>query len=201
MSAPATLSPVRSMYRFMRWKQSLRWLALSLALLAGSGCIPGIQDEIDGSIAEARAELHRDPLALQAEGRPEAAITPAGTFTIAGEPVATDAGQRRALLDYRTAMIAYADAALDVAAEEAGPLATRATTWALVGLFTGSGEWADRRITAGSARLENRVRHLCPELLRAWSAEAELASVLPEFAPYASLEQRDINDCQADART
>jgi hypothetical protein len=188
------------MHWFPRWESSLRWLALLLAMVVGSGCIPGIREQIDSSIAEARAELHRDPLALQAESRPDAAITPAGEFTIAGEPVATDAGQQQALLDYRTAMIAYADAALEVTAEEAGPLATRATTWALIGLFTGSDEWADRRITADSARLEDRVRQLCPQLLRAWSAETELASVLPEFRPYAGLEQRDVSDCQADAR-
>lgn len=190
-----------ALLRRSRRKAGLRWPLLLPALLAASGCIPGVRGEIDRSIAEARTQLHRDPLALQAEGRPDAAITPGGAFTVDGEPVAIDAGQRQALLDYRAAMIAYADTALDVTAEEAGPLATRATTWALVGLFTGSGEWADRRIEADSARLEERVRQLCPELLRAWSAQAELESVLPEFAPYASLEQQDLIDCQADART
>lgn len=147
--------------------------------------MPGVRKEIDDSIAQARVELHRDPLALRAEGRPDAKITPGGAFAIAGEQITTDAAQRRALLDYRSAMIAYADAAFKVTAEEVGPLTTRATAWALIGVFTGADEWADRRITAESAQLESRIRHLCPQIVRARSAQAELASVLPAFRPYA----------------
>lgn len=181
VSATINADPRRARQRMRRVLHSL----LLVAALGAGGCLPGVRQEIGDSIAQARVELHRDPLVLRAEGQPAAEITPDGAFAIAGEPITTDAAQRRALLDYRSAMIAYADAALEVTAEEVGPLTTHATAWALIGVFTGADEWADRRITAESAQLESRIRHLCPQIARAGSAQAELASVLPAFRPYA----------------
>ncbi|HVI60182.1 MAG TPA: hypothetical protein VM619_15090 [Luteimonas sp.] len=179
--------------RFHRARPALAGL---LAALAASGCMAGIDREIDASIAQARTELHRDPMMLHAKGQPDAAITPDGAFTIRGEAVATSGVQREALRDYRAAMVAYGDAALDASAKEAGPLARRSMRRALFGALTGTEERQDRRIDEDSARLESRLRGLCPEVARARSAQQALADALPRFRPYANPELEDAEQCR-----
>lgn len=163
--------------------------------MAASGCMAAIDGEIDASIAQARADLHRDPMVLRAKGMPDAAVASDGAFTIDGEAVATSGAQREALRDYRAALIAYGEAALDASAKEAGPLARRSMRRALLGALTGTEERAGRRIDEDSARLEARLRRLCPEVGRARSAQRALADALPRFRPYANPELEESQQC------
>ena len=169
-------------------------LAAGVALLA-TGCMSGVRREIDASIAEARTDLHRDPMVLHADGKPDATITAKGRFAIEGQAMGASDEQRRAAREYRAAMVAYGDAALDVATREAWPLARRATVRALFGVFTGTSEAADRRIEEDSARLGAKVTRLCPQLMDAWSAQESLARLLPEFRPYADLDREEVAQC------
>lgn len=169
-------------------------LAATIAL-GTSACMSGINREIDDSITQARLELHSEPLTLHAKGRPDAIITPQGKLAIAGKIVPTNPAQSIAVQKYRTAMIAYGDAALDLSAKEAGPLARRSVARALWGTLTGTSDRAGRLIDEDSTRFEEQVQHLCPQLEKAWSAQQSLSAALPGFKPYADLAQKENDQC------
>ena len=171
------------------------FLVVAALSLATAGCMGGVRKEIHDSLAQARTELHAMPMVLHAQGKPDAAMGAGGDFSIDGTPVAATEGQRQRVDAYHQAMLAYGDAALDVAEKEAVPLARRATLRALFGALTGTSERAERNIDKDSARLERKVTRLCPQLREAWSAQQALADVLPEFRPYAGLEEQEVEPC------
>lgn len=171
------------------------FLAVLVLSLATGGCMGGIRKEIHDSLAQARTELHADPMVLHARGRPDAAVGARGDFSIDGAAVAVTDAQRQAASAYHQAMLAYGDAALDVAEKEAWPLARRTTVRALIGVFTGTSARAERSIEKDSARLERKVTRLCPQVRAAWSAQQSLAGMLPAFRPYAGLEEKEVEPC------
>lgn len=174
---------------------SRSFLAIAALSLATGGCMSGVRREIHDSLAQARTELHADPMVLHAEGRPDATIDARGGFAIDNAVVVVTDGQRQAGSAYHEAMLAYGDAALDIAEKEAWPLARRSTMRALFGAFTGTSERAERKIEEDSAQLERKVTRLCPQLRAAWSAQQALADVLPQFRPYAGLDRKEVEPC------
>ena len=121
----------------------LRTLSAALLLcLALPGCsndtpaagAQGAQDK-PGFIAraakeagdEAREELARNDIDLNADGQPKAAITPKGDLLIDGKPVAMDEAQRKLALEYRAGITAIAEAGIEGILVEP-PVPARAVT-------------------------------------------------------------------------
>ena len=131
-----------------------------------------------------------------------AEITPKGDLLIDGKVQAIDAGQRRQLLAYRRQMIAVAKAGIDIGQRSADAAleAVGSGSWVglLVGAMTGSLERRVERIV--KQQVEPAVRGLCRQLPALHDSQQRLASSLPQFRPYATLEADDIDDCEADAR-
>lgn len=172
---------------------------------------------IDQGIAEARKDLHEGNLVIsgehrvdvavggwkiesgQGEGdaRPRAEITPHGDLLVEGKAVAVTPEQRRLLLDYRNEVIGVADTGLAIGSKGAD-LAGKAIGEALGSIFGGDTKAMEQRVEAEAEKLKQEARVICGQLPGLLSAQQALAASLPEFRPYATMSQDDIDDCMKD---
>lgn len=170
-----------------------------------------IAEQVDKALTQARKELREGNLSLngelhigdrttahhaEARSLPKAEITPQGDLLIEGTPVPITPAQRQQLLDYRTQMIALAEAGMEIGrqgAEIAGDAVSGALGAAL------SGEQAqqafERQMEAKGQALETQARALCARLPALQARQQALAAALPAFRPYARITQADIDDC------
>lgn len=198
---------------------AILFVALSpLAAYAGT-----VRDEVPQDLADTRAELALerakldsenislgDSLHFGKEGKAEAArrralpegeITPRGDLLVDGKAVAIDEAQRRQLLDYRAQVIDVAKAGID-AGERAAMLAIDATDVSLfrmiAGAMTGS---LERKVESAVRReIQPAVLQICHRLPQLRDSQQALAAILPEFKPYATVDDDDVEDCENDVR-
>lgn len=180
-----------------------------------TGAAPGsfLGRQVDKAIDAAREELRAGNLSLgdgiavtvngtrfgSGQGRtnlPKAEITPRGELLVEDRAVAIDEGQRRLLLAYREQVLAIAEAGMDIGSRGA-ELAGKALG-GVAGVVLG-GEQAARTfeatMEAEGERIEREAMQLCtllPELLQ---RQRRLAAAVPEFAPYARMDQDDVDRC------
>lgn len=162
---------------------------------------------VGNAIDQARKELATSNLELGRDGgisingnrigegnQPKAEITPQGDFLIEGNAVAVDDDQRALLLDYRRQVHGMAGTGMAMGVKGAD-LASTAITEAIGGIFKGDGQQIEQRIEAEAKKLEAEAKQLCTQLTPLLATQSKLAATLPEFQPYATLTQDDINDC------
>lgn len=167
---------------------------------------------IDRSLEEARKELREGNLTLNGagpqvsvngkrygpaagdRGLPKAEITPQGDLLVDGEAVAIDDDQRALLLQYREQVIAVADAGIAIGGKGVG-LAEVALTHAVGSILSGNTEDLEKRVEAEADKLKAEALVLCRQLPPMLATQQQLAASLPEFAPYATMTQDDIDDC------
>jgi hypothetical protein len=127
--------------------------------------------------------------------RPKAEITPQGDLLIAGHPVAATPAQRTLLLGYRQQVIDIIKIGMDIGAQGAD-LGLNAAREALSAAFAGN---TDKSVKAAIQPQVDRVRTtaagLCQRLPGLLSAQQQLAAAMPEFRPYATMRQKDVDDC------
>ncbi len=128
------------------------------------------------------------------DGLPPAEITPQGDLLIDGKPVPVDARQRELLLAHRGTIIAIAETGLELGMQGAD-LGAKAAMGALKGVFGGDTEAFERQMEAEGKRIEAEALKICGHLPRLLQSQDALAAALPAFAPYATMEQSDIEDC------
>lgn len=169
--------------------------------------------EVSAELAAARRELETGNLELggslrlggteqareEAAALPKAEITPAGDFLVEGKAATIDAGQRRALLAYRTEVIDIARAGLELGERSAG-VALDAVDQGLFRLMfsamTGS---LERRMEKSIRQtIEPGVREICARLPALLETQQRLADAVPGFRPYATLRADDVDDCMAE---
>jgi hypothetical protein len=131
--------------------------------------------------------------------RPKAEITPQGDLLIAGKKVDATPAQRALLLDYRQQIVGIASAGMDIGTQGAD-LGMQAAKTAMLGAFSGKN---DKQIEAAikpqTDRIEAAARQLCQQRMPALLAsQQKLAAAMPQFQPYATMEQKDIDDCSKD---
>ncbi|GHA71605.1 hypothetical protein [Cognatilysobacter bugurensis] len=199
--------------------KTLRTAALAFAVvIALVGCGPdgnaataqavestdSIAGTIDSSMASAMTEV-RDKLATEnisldgPTGAPKAEITPAGELLIDGRAVPVTEAQHRLLLDYRGHVAAVASAGAEVGIEGAR-LATRAVGEALRGVFNGNADQVEKQVEAQAESVRASALKLCERLPAMFETQQALAAALPAFAPYATMDRSDIDECRADVR-
>ncbi|HUA80519.1 MAG TPA: hypothetical protein VL997_09120 [Dyella sp.] len=129
---------------------------------------------------------------------PKAVITPQGNLVIAGKPVDATAEQHAMLVDYRQQIIDIADAGMDIGASGAdiGVTAAKQAIW---GAFTGK---TDKEIQASikpqTDQIEAEAKLLCKRLPDMLASQQKLAASMPAFKPYATMTQKDVDDCGKD---
>lgn len=206
-------------------------LLLPLAAQAQSPGKPdiGINADVHQSLADARTEVrtelakakreletenlqvvdgvrigkHRDGKSVAANtDLPRAEITPQGDFLIDGKSQDIDASQRVRLLAYRGLVVEIAKAGIDI-----GQRTTEAVFKEV------DGHWVGLIFSALTGNLERRVertvrrevepgvRGICRLLPMVLDSQQRLASSLPQFRPYANLEQKDVDGCEAEVRS
>lgn len=129
---------------------------------------------------------------------PRAEITPQGDMLIEGTAQTINAGQRRQLLAYRSQVIAVARSGIDIGqrgAEAAlDAIGNGSIASLMFGAVTGSLERRVERVV--KQQIEPAVRSMCRQLPAMRDSQQRLASSLPQFRPYATLEADDVADCE-----
>ena len=117
--------------------------------------------------------------------------------------MAIDITQRRQLLDYRARMLEVAKYGIEIGQRSADAALDAVGNGSIAGLlfgaFTGSLERNIERTV--KQQIEPAVRGLCRQLPALRDSQQRLASSLPQFKPYATLEADDIDDCERDVRS
>lgn len=130
--------------------------------------------------------------------RPKAEITPQGDFLVDGKTVSLTPAQRTLALDYRGQIIGIAEAGMDIGKTGAA-LGISAAKEALWGAITGkSDKDIEAAIKPQTDRIEAAAKQLCTRLPTLQASQQKLAAALPEFKPYATMTQKDIEDCGKD---
>ena len=129
------------------------------------------------------------------DSRPTASITPQGDLLISGKQVAATPAQHTLLVDYRQQLVGIAEAGMDIGAQGAD-LGIHAAKEALWGALTGK---QDKDIEASVKPQAEQIKAaavtLCKRLPRLLVSQQNLAAAMPEFRPYATMEQKDVDDC------
>lgn len=173
-----------------------------------------IGEQVDRAFAAASRELRTKNLELNdgvhinvnghhvstpGSGLPKAAITPQGDLLIDGKPIAINAAQRQQLLDYRNRIIGIAEAGMAIGAQgvDIASTALQGIGTAIFGGEQGQKEY-EARIEAEGKKIEAQAKLLCTRLPPLLASQDALAASLPEFKPYATMTQSDIDNCGKD---
>lgn len=181
-------------------KTSMTALLLSTLLL--TGCLPDA--EIEQSLAEANAEIDQaarliaeENMQLEADGRPDAEITPEGDLLIGGKSVALSADQRALLAAHRTQLVGIATEGVQIG-RQGVDLAGKAMKSALFAVLTGNEARFERKMEAEASKIEASALKLCDRLPALLASQNAVAEAVPEFKPYARMDQSDIAECARD---
>jgi hypothetical protein len=134
------------------------------------------------------------------DSRPRAEITPQGELLIAGKKVAATPPQQTLLLDYRKQIVGIAESGMDIGAQGAdlGLHAAREGVW---GALTGkSDKDIEAAIRPQTDKIKAAAAGLCQRLPDLLSSQQKLAAAMPEFRPYATMQQKDVDDCGKDLK-
>lgn len=131
------------------------------------------------------------------DNRPNAEITPQGDLLLDGKAVAVTPQQRAMLLEYRGQIIAIANAGMTLGSKGA-ELAGKAIGESLGALFSGDTDEIEKRVEAEAGKIEAEAKLLCKQMPPMLATQQKLAASLPQFKPYATMTQDDVDDCADD---
>jgi hypothetical protein len=171
----------------------------------------GISGEIRKAMQEAKQELATKNIDVSSvhindsshgdrDSRPRAEITPQGELLIAGKKVAATPAQQTLLLDYRKQIVGIAETGMDIGAQGAdlGLSAAKEGVW---GAITGkSDKDIEAAIKPQTDKIQAAAMKLCQRMPDLLSTQQKLATAMPEFRPYATMQQKDVDDCGKDMK-
>ncbi|HET6555545.1 MAG TPA: hypothetical protein VFG49_18600 [Dyella sp.] len=127
--------------------------------------------------------------------RAKAVITPEGQLVIAGHPVDATPEQHALLVDYRQQIIGIASAGMDIGASSAN-MGLGMAREAIFGKLSGkSDQQIEADIKPQTDKIEAAARQLCKRMPDLMTSQQKLAAALPAFQPYATMTQKDVDDC------
>jgi hypothetical protein len=148
---------------------------------------------------QVREQMENHNITLKGIGsQAKAEITPQGDLLLEGKKVAITDAQRALLMKYRTGIIAVATTGVDIGMQGAD-FGVHAASKALHGVFSGNTDRVNAEIDAEASQFEAKARRICDHLAPLLDTQQKLVAQLPEFKPYAKMEQSDIDDCGKDA--
>ena len=150
---------------------------------------------------EVREEMATQDLDIGKGGKdlPPAALSPQGDLLIDGEKIAITPAQRELLLGYRSQMAGVAEQGVEVGLQAAA-LATNAVKEAVKAAMSGDEKAMEARMEAESAAIAKTAQALCDRLPALLASQRAAAEAIPEFRPYATMDEKDIEDCNSDHR-
>lgn len=141
--------------------------------------------------------LRGQDITLSASGAPKAKITTDGELVIGGGKVDTNAEQRALLLAYRKEMEGIAQQGAEIGMQGAA-LGGKAAKEAIKGVFSGNPDAIGEKIEAEAQKLQQEALKICDRVATLKTAQDALAAALPEFQPYANIDDGDVEDCRID---
>lgn len=179
--------------------------ALVLALpLAACGERPQSADPaIDTTIGqkvrqatdEAQKKMAEGNLGISKDGGPKVEISPTGDLLIDDVAVPLDASQRALVLQYRGQMMEVIKAGIDVGVQGAN-LGAQAAGEAIKGIFSGDTDKIEARVNAEAEKIKQSAAKICDLLPGLMATQQLMAAAIPEFKPYATMDQSDIDECR-----
>lgn len=150
-------------------------------------------------IAAARERLARENISLNRDAKqdlPKAEITPAGELLIEGRSIATTPEQKALVMAYRGELLGVVGDGMAIGMEGAR-VGIDAAASALKGVLAGqNGDDIGKQVgEQAKAKLKPMVAQLCTRMPGLLSAQQALSAALPEFTPYATMDQSDVDDC------
>lgn len=146
---------------------------------------------------EARKELATGNIEISKDQQTKAEITPEGDLLVNGKRITPTTEQRKLLLEYRGHIAGIATAGIDIGLQGAD-LAGKAVGEALKGVLTGNTDQIEQKIEAEAEGIEKAALQLCKLLPAMKVTQDKLAAAMPEFKPYATMDQSDVDDCGKD---
>lgn len=179
-------------------------LALALAIpLAACGekpatNAPATDTTVGAKVREAtdkaRKEMAEGNISIGHDGA-NVELTPSGDLLINGTSIPLTDSQRAITLRYRTQMLGIAEAGIDIGVQGAN-LGAKAAGEAIKGIFSGNSDKIEERINAEADKIKASAVKLCDQLPAMMATQQQLAAAVPEFKPYAKMDQSDIDDCR-----
>ena len=161
---------------------------LVLVTVLGTGC-SGVATR---EIASARAELHREPLGMNAKGHPDASIDASGAVKIGSDSLVLSRAQKAETLRYREAVIALVDLSLDKAAHMTRHVMAR-TVFAMM---TGRLDKMEKKLEQQGLALSHSPE-FCAALGDVVRRQDQMVQAVVNLRPYAHVSQREVDNCVA----
>jgi hypothetical protein len=127
-------------------------------------------------------------------GHPSARLSPQGDLIIGGEKVAMTDEQREIALRYRESLADVAETGARLGIESAG-LAGDALKLAAASVFNGDERSLEEQMKGKTEAIEAQAMALCRRLPELLARQQQFAAAVPEFAPYARMDQDDVEQC------
>lgn len=159
-----------------------------------------IGSAIDHALDRADAKLRTQNITISdhdhQNARPKAEITPDGDLLIDGKAVALTPAQRTEVLAYREQVVQIGEEGIAIGKQGAA-LGMQATGAALAAVFSGKSEQQVRQqVEAQASGIRQSAMKICDRLPALQTTQQKLAIDVPAFRPYATLTQKDIDDCR-----
>ena len=171
----------------------IRTFALTLAVATIlSGCY--MRDD-DSSVFN-HITIHDGSIMIHARSAPDAKITLAGDLSINGKVVTLTTDQHDLLKQYYAQVMALRDDG--IATGKAGAaMAGQAIGTVASGLAHGNPDSIGPAIDAKAKGVEAKAMAVCNDVEALRAKQAVIASTLPAFKPYATIEANEVTDCRS----
>lgn len=156
----------------------------------------GIAEKARDGIREEMATKNLD-IGEGVAGLPRAELSPQGDLLIDGKTIPITPAQRERLLDYRTRLAGVAEAGADVGIQGAA-VATAAMKEAAKAALSGDQSSIEERMKTQTDAIKLAAQALCDRLPALLESQRAAAEAVPEFRPYANMDEKDITDCNVE---
>lgn len=179
-----------------------------------AACCLGLLAACGGHDEHAKAEQQADSLGMAFSGSsltydgdtvvvgkegPRARIAANGDLTIDGKAVTLDDAQRAQLAAYHATAMQFRDHAKDVGMAGA-KLGTSVVVDVIHGIAKGDTSKIEENAKAKAEGVKLAALKLCEDLGSLRSTQQQLVATLPQFGPYAFVDQADVDDCLKDTK-
>jgi hypothetical protein len=173
----------------------LRTLLVASALtLSLASCDSGVYISDDSGMHH--LTLRNGSLVAQAQGQPDAVITPAGDLSIDQKPIAVTPAQRDLLRKYFGEVQAIRSAGIETGKAGAA-MAGHAIDDVAAGLAHGDPDSIGPKIDARAKQIEAKALAICTSVASLQTTQDAIASALPQFKPYATVDAGKGSDCHS----
>ncbi|HKZ12072.1 MAG TPA: hypothetical protein VJL61_15400 [Rhodanobacteraceae bacterium] len=173
--------------------------ASSAAIASSTDTLIG--SAIDRAMDKAGAEIATKNISISDNDGdlPKAEITPQGDFLVAGKAVPLTPAQRNEMLAYRQQIVGIARQGIEIGKQGAS-LGMSAAGAAIAGALAGESDQQIRQhVEAQTSGIRKAAAKICDRLPAMMTSQRKLAADVPAFKPYATMTQKDIDDCRRNA--